>query len=193
MSHPARPSSHSLSRARVTRGALATATLAVLTGCADREPTAPAVRLPAAPSAAVANAAEGSWQRFSFPISGTRQPACVSGPLALAGEGHWQIHVVRDGRGGTHVSRLLTLDLTLTAADGSVWRSNAGPEKFNELITEGGAAQVFHHSGNITFRSGDPSAPAVHTHHLTQIVPDATGQKRVDFGVYRLLECRVRR
>jgi hypothetical protein len=189
MSHPVHVSSHPFSHARVIRGALATTMVAVLTACADREPTASAVRLAAAPSAAVANAAEGSWQRFSFPISGTRQPACVSGPLALAGEGHWQIHVVRDGRGGTHVSRLLTLDLTLTAADGRVWRSNAGPEKFNELVTEG-AAQVFHHSGNITFRSGDPSAPAFHTHHLIQIVVDATGQERVDLEVDRFLECR---
>ena len=189
MSHVAPPSGHPFLRARVTRGALAAATLAVLTGCADREPTAPTIRPAASRAAAGANGAEGSWRRFSFPISGTRQPACVNGPLALAGEGHWQIHVVRDGRDGIHVNRLLTLDLTLTAADGRVWRSNSGPEKFNELVIEG-VARVFHHSGNITFRSADPAAPVFRTHHLIQVAVDATGRERVDFEVNQFLECR---
>jgi hypothetical protein len=191
MSHAARPVRHPFSRPRVAPGVLATAaltTLAVLTACADPGPTAPATRSTAAPSLWAASRAEGSWQRFSFPIAGTRQPACVAGPLALAGEGHWQIHIVRDGRGGTHVNRLLTLDLTLTAADGRVWRSNTGPEKFNELITDG-AAQVFHHAGNITFRSDDASAPVFKTHHLIHTAVDATGQERVDFEVDRFLEC----
>jgi hypothetical protein len=177
----------SLVSARVFDRTLATAALALVAGCADRAPTAPGRG--GFPTAVVASRAEPTWQRFSFPIAGTRQPACVSGPLALAGEGHWQIHTVRDGRGGLHVNRLLTLDLTLTGADGRVWRSNAGPEKFNELITEG-AANVFHHSGNITFRSDDPSAPAFRTHHLVQVVVDATGQERVDFEINQFLDCR---
>jgi hypothetical protein len=70
-----------------------------------------------------------------------------------------------------------------------VWRSNTGPEKFNELIKEG-AANVFHHAGNITFRPDDPSDPTFRTHHLIQVVVDATGQERVDFEVDRFLECR---
>jgi hypothetical protein len=187
MSHDAWSAIPSLAPLRVLARTLATAGVVGLAACADGAPTAPHGR--AGPTARAASRAEPTWQRFSFPIAGTRQPACVNGPLALAGEGHWQIHTVRDGRGGIHVNRLLTLDLTLTAADGRVWRSNAGPEKFNELITEG-AANVFHHSGNITFRSDAPSAPAFRTHHLIQIVVDATGQERVDFEINQFLECR---
>jgi hypothetical protein len=174
---------------RVIGSVLGSAPLLLLAACGDIQPTDPAPGFRRVRAVASADRAETSWQRFSFPISGTRQPACVSGPLALGGTGHWQIHVVVDGRGGRHVNRLLTLDLTLTAADGRTWRSNTGPEKFNELIKEG-AASVFHHSGNITFRSDDPSAPAFRTHHLIQTVVDATGQERVDFEVDRFLECR---